>query len=164
MTVRHKHNDFRKLLDGRGTFSCRLPRPRKTPVILTCLRTVHCREGESLSRAFTALLTDVFGFHGDGVCWEPQQHAALPSPTSPAQQPTLTISTSPSELGLARHCHSTNLCLRHQTSTESDICKDNHSNHSMRNCCTLSFQYWVKERDKYPGLACRYFSKTVIAA
>lgn len=74
-----------RLLDGSRTFSCRLSRPWKTPVALTWMRTLHCSEAESLSRVFTALLTGIFGFLGDGGCWEPQEHTALSPPASQAE-------------------------------------------------------------------------------
>lgn len=54
-------------------------------MIPTCMRTIHYSEGESFRRALTALLTDVFGFLGDEICPEPQQHTALCSPTSQAE-------------------------------------------------------------------------------
>jgi len=96
-----------------------------------------------------------------GLLGAPAAHSTVLS-CFPGRAATLTVPTLPSELELGRHCHSTNLRLTQQTSTDSDICKDNHRNYFIYTC-TFLFQYWVKERDKYLGLACRYFPKTVIA-
>lgn len=46
-----------------------------------------------------------------------------------------------------------NFCLGQQASTGSDFCKDNHRNSLVWNCCTFSFQYWVKEKRQVCGLS-----------
>jgi len=47
---------------------------------------------------------------------------------------------------------------------DSDICKYSRGKDFIQGCCILLFQRWVKDREQYPASACRYFSKTVIAA
>lgn len=62
--------------------SCWLSRPWKALVVPTCMRTTHCSEGESFSRAFIEPPTDVFGFLGDKCLLGAQQHklCSLPLP------------------------------------------------------------------------------------
>lgn len=104
--------------------SCRLSRPWKALLIPTCMRTTHCSEGESFSWVFTEPPSDVFCFLGAKGLLGAPQHTALFSPTSQTE-PQLTIPMLPSEMELSWH----NLHLRQQTSTHSDICKDNHRNY-----------------------------------
>lgn len=130
-----------RLLDG---MCCRLSRPWKTLVILTWVRLLLvvrevCQESIHCPTDWGTWFSWCLGF-----CRAPAAHSSEPSHI-PGRATTLTNPSYPLSSNWAGTATS-NLCLGQQTSAGSDFCKDNHSNSLVWNCCTFSFQYWVKEK------------------
>lgn len=154
-----KHNNFHK---AAGWNLLQVVKAMENPCDSDMHETTHCSEGSHSGEYSLPCWLSHLAFWG---LQEPQQDTALSIPTFQAEPQLSQSPHYPLSWNWAGTATS-NLCLKQQTSTGSDFCKGNQRNSLVWNCCTFSFQYWVKEKRQvsYVGLACGYFSKTVIGA